>query len=194
MTCGPHTSTRQKNIAARRNTHVVAVARHTAARRATTNAQHVISDSRAAYKALRAAETHKAKPRHTKLGAVASKAAMDARAKAHLTAHNTASKTARATARAHAQATARAHAREAAKAAAVRRAQETARQHFLQDRTCHLNSRDPGAVLSVPRGPYRPALPVSRNSMRPNTTFKGTNLRSSKPRKAVKSVKAQRAH
>ena len=195
MTCGPHSTSRQKAASTRRNTHVAAVTRQTFTRRSNTTASAVLNSSRQAALDLRRAELARAKPHATRPGVVHSKQATSARDKAHATARNTAAKHAAQTARAHAEAHAAATARKNAKQAASEHAKETARQHFMADRTCHQNTRD-AVQVRVPAGQYRSYL---REALRANKTFHGQGFKPRKPAaaakasKSFKAVKAQRA-
>lgn len=189
MTCGPHSTSRQKAASTRRNRHVVAVTRQTFTRRSNTTASAVLNSSRQSAKDLRRAELTRPKPHATRPGAVRSKQATSARDKAHATAVSTAAKHAAQTARAHAEAHARAVARLHAKETASEHAKETARQHFMADRTCHQNTRD-AVLVRVPAGQYRSYL---REALRANKTFHGQGFKARKPRTASKASKSSRA-
>jgi len=189
MTCGPHSTSRQKAASTRRNRHVVAVTRQTFTRRSNTTASAVLNSARQSAKDLRKAETARPKPHATRPGAVRSKQATSARDKAHATAVNTAAKHAAQTARAHAEAHARATARKNAKETASEHAKETARQHFMADRTCHQNTRD-SVLVRVPAGQYRSYL---REALRANKTFHGQGFKPRKARTAAKSSKSFKA-
>lgn len=184
MSCGPHITSRQRQ-ARNRNSHVRSVTRQTISRRAGTTAAHLTTNSRDSAKKLREASKARPQPEHTRLGQARSKASQTARQTAHKTAHATASKHAHQTASAHAQATARAHAIEKARERSLARAQETARQKFLHNAACNINTRD---AVRVPRGAYR-----SRLTTAPGFESGTLHGRGFKPARPVKAAKASRS-
>ena len=190
MSCGPHTTPRQVTANKRRNLHVASVSRQIVTRRQGTTVASLTESLRRAQRELRAAEMARPVPSRTKPGRIRPNTPPSAKTKAQLTAHNTASKHARATARASEEVKLIARELAVVKKAASARAKETARQHFIADRTsCHQNTRG-GTVLRVPRGPYKPAAIPSFATL---GSFKGQSFRPSRPVRAAKAARAAKA-